>query len=109
MPKKPVNTLGRRLRECRGIKPAREIASVLGITQQALTGYERGRAEPTCSMLVKLARHYHVTTDWLLGLADYPCTPLSRSDTVGVLAKMIEIESHAQAERQQLLQTLCQS
>ena len=108
MPKKPVNTLGRRLRECRGINPAKGIAEALGITQQTLTGYERGRAEPSCAMLAALATHYRVTSDYLLGLTDMPCKPMSRSDTVSILARMVEIESKAQEERQLLLRKLCQ-
>lgn len=100
--------LGKKLRDCRGIRPAREIASALGITQQTLTGYERGRAEPDLGTLVRLARRYNVTTDWLLGVAAYPCTPLSRSDTVEILKKMVEIESDAQARRMALLGEVCQ-
>lgn len=105
--KKTSNILGRRLRECRGTRSAREIATVLGVTPQCLTGYERGRAEPTCSMLVTLAKHYNVTTDWLLGLSDSALAPLSRTDTVEILARMVEIESNAQKERQALLEMLC--
>ena len=99
--------LGKRLRECRGSKSAREIADTLGITQQTLTGYERGRAEPSCSMLAAIAKHYNVTTDWLLGLSNVSGAPLSRADTVAVLSRMVEIEAKAQAERQSLLELLC--
>ena len=99
--------LGKRLRECRGSKSAREVADILGITQQALTGYERGRSEPNCAMLAALARHYRVTTDWLLGLTNVSGAPLSRADTVTVLSRMVEIEAKAQAERQALLEMLC--
>lgn len=102
-------SLGRKLRDCRGTRPAREIASRLGITQQTLTGYERGRAYPDLPMLVMLARTYGVTTDWLLGVATYPCSPLSRSDTVDILKKMVEIESDAQARRMALLGAVCRN
>lgn len=102
-------SLGKKLRDCRGARPARTIASTLGITQQTLTGYERGRAEPDLAMLVKLARQYNVTTDWLLGVASYPCTPLSRTDTVEILKRMVEIESDAQARRMELLGAVCPS
>ena len=108
MPSKTSNILGKRLRECRGTRTAKEMADRLGITQQTLTGYERGRAEPSCSMLAKLSSLYNVTTDWLLGLTNISGTPLSRADTVQVLSKMVEIEAKAQAERQALLETLCQ-
>ena len=108
MPAKTANILGRRLRECRGTRTAKEIADRLGITQQTLTGYERGRAEPSCAMLAKLSMLYKVTVDWMLGLTNVSGTPLSRADTVQVLAKMVEIEAKAQAERQALLELLCQ-
>lgn len=100
------NILGKRLRDCRGSKSAREVADLLGITQQTLTGYERGRAEPNCAMLAALARHYKVTTDWLLGLTNVSGAPLSRADTVTVLSRMVEIEAKAQADRQSLLESL---
>ena len=109
MPRKTnENTLGRRLRECRGTRPAREIADRLGISQQAYTAYERGKAEPTCAALVALADMHNVTTDWLLGRTDASGFPLSRTDTVEVLSRMVEIEAKAQQERQALLKSLCQ-
>lgn len=106
--KTATTTLGKRLRSCRGTRSAREIADVLGIKEQTLTGYERGRAEPNCTMLVSLAKHYGVSTDWLLGLTNISGKQLSRTDTVQVLARMVEIEADAQRRRQELLAALCQ-
>ena len=103
------NILGRRLRECRGTKPAREIAAMLGISQQAYTAWERGSAEPSCSALVKLAKHHKVSADWLLGISNVTDSPSSRADTVQVLTRMVEIEAKAQQERQALLAMLCPS
>lgn len=109
MSKKSI-PLGKRLRQCRGTKSAREVAAVLGIKEQTLTGYERGRAEPSCAMLVALAKHYGVTADWLLGMSNVTGSPMSHADTVQVLARMVEIEARAQTERQELLKSLiCQS
>lgn len=99
--------LGRRLRECRGQKPAREIAAMLGITQQAYTAWERGQAEPSCSALVAISKHYKVSVDWLLGISGVSGLPMSRMDTVQVLSRMVEIEHKAQLERQALLAMLC--
>ena len=103
------NILGKRLRECRGTKPARVIGAALGITQQTLTGYERGRAEPDCAMLVALSKHYGVTTDWLLGVSSSPHAPLASGDTLDLLRKLVEIETEAQARRMSLLAPLCRA
>lgn len=98
--------LGKRLRQCRGTKPAREIAAVLGVAEQTLTSWERGRAEPGCATLVALAKHYGVSVDWLLGLTNLSGKPQTSADAVQVLSRMLEIEAKAQQERQALLASI---
>lgn len=48
-----------------------QIASVLGIDRSNYSKYELGKLEPGNDMLIKLAKFYSVTTDYLLGLEDY--------------------------------------
>lgn len=52
-----------------------ELAEELGITKQALATYETGRREPPFKNLIKLARTFHVTADWLIGTEPPPIDP----------------------------------
>jgi len=45
-----------------------EVSKKLKVTQQAVTAWESGKAEPRASMLVKLAKLYDTSVDSLLGL-----------------------------------------
>lgn len=50
----------------------REVADYLGITRPQYSLYERGIRDLPTALLVKLARLYGTTTDYLLGLCDTP-------------------------------------
>lgn len=43
-----------------------ELARLLGVSPSAIGMYEQGRREPNGAMLVALAEHFGVTTDYLL-------------------------------------------
>ncbi len=45
----------------------KDLADLLGISQQAYQKYEQGASEMSGSTITKLADFYHVTTDYLLG------------------------------------------
>lgn len=57
----------RALREDAGMTQA-ELARRLGITRSSVNGWEMGLALPSTALLVELARTFHVSTDYLLGL-----------------------------------------
>lgn len=46
-----------------------DVAAFLGVSIQSYSAYE-GAREPKYDLLCKLAKHYDVTTDYLLGLSD---------------------------------------
>lgn len=46
----------------------KEIAALLGTSQTMYARYERGANEMPIRHLIKLAKYYDVTTDYLLGL-----------------------------------------
>lgn len=46
-----------------------DIASVLGVSVQSYSAYE-GAREPKYELLVKLAKHFNVSADYLLGVSD---------------------------------------
>lgn len=62
-------SLGERLKEARKNKKITqmEAASKLGVTNGALSGYERNYRDPDTEMLKKLANLYGVSIEWLLG------------------------------------------
>lgn len=49
-----------------------DVAKSLGILQQTYYKNEAGRAIPSASVIFKLAEHYNVSADYLLGLTDNP-------------------------------------
>ncbi len=46
-----------------------QIAESIGLTPQAFSNYMNGR-EPNFDTLIKMAKYFHVSVDWLLGLSD---------------------------------------
>lgn len=59
----------KQLREDRGLIQAM-LASELGITQQMLSKYERDITLIKVDVLIKIAKYFNVTTDYLLGISD---------------------------------------
>lgn len=50
----------------------REVAMQLELLPQAYNRYESGKYLPNAEILIKLAKAYDVTADYLLGLSDEP-------------------------------------
>lgn len=48
----------------------KDIAKLLNTTQQQYSKIENGLTEITADRIIKLAKHYKVSTDYLLGLSD---------------------------------------
>lgn len=57
------------LREFNDLKQ-RELASILNCSQRVYSNYERGELDIPTEVLIKLARHYGVSVDYILGLTD---------------------------------------
>lgn len=49
-----------------------ELASLMGVTQAALSGWETGKFAVDSDTLIKLADYFNCSTDYLLGRVDYP-------------------------------------
>lgn len=56
-----------RLVSLRGAKTQAFIAKELGVNQQTYARWEHGDRQPKLQDLCKIALHFGVTTDWLLG------------------------------------------
>lgn len=48
--------------------PQKEIAAILGVSQQQYSLYETGKREIKAVQIVKLCLHYKISADYLLGL-----------------------------------------
>lgn len=47
-----------------------DLASKLGVTKQCVSNWENDNILPSVDMLVKIAKFFNVSTDYLLGLSD---------------------------------------
>ena len=67
----------RRIKDLREDEDLRQIdvAKVLGCTQRAYSHYERGDTDIPTDILIKLAKLYKTSIDYLLGLTDNPKPP----------------------------------
>ena len=45
-----------------------KLAETIGVTQKAIDFWEKGINEPKASYIIKLAKFFGVTTDYLLGI-----------------------------------------
>ena len=53
-------------------KTQQEIADILICNRQVYARYERGLREIPISMVIKLAKYYNVSVDYIVGLTDDP-------------------------------------
>lgn len=49
-----------------------ELAKILELSESAVAKYEEGQRSPDLDTLIKIARVFDVSTDYLLGLTDIP-------------------------------------
>ena len=62
--------LNERIREVRNLNNISqvELAKKLGVTKQSVSNWENDNIQPSVEMVVKIAKIFSVTTDYLLGL-----------------------------------------
>ena len=78
----------REARKEKGLKQS-ELANIVHVSIQTISGYETGYAQPPIDILVKIADALEITTDYLLG----------RSDEIGI----IETKTNLTADQEELL------
>jgi transcriptional regulator with XRE-family HTH domain len=59
--------VGRRIRELRGFDTNQaELADLIGVAQSHISAIERGQKEPSATILLRVARKYGKTIEWLM-------------------------------------------
>ena len=53
------------------------LAAAIGVTRQAVSNYKTGQSSPDWETVAKIARFFKVSSDFLLGLSDAPCTDVN--------------------------------
>ena len=86
--------MGEKLRSLRIEKnlTQKQVADRIGLAISAVSSYESGSRYPTYDTLKKLARMFHVSTDYLLGIADkrnIDVTGLNDED-VGLISQLVD-------------------
>lgn len=86
--------LGQRMMELRmacGITQV-ELARRLGVAKQTVSNWENDNIQPSIEMLIRVAKFFHVSTDYLLGLEDMRTLTVEglSSEIVAHLALLIE-------------------
>ncbi|HSH25725.1 MAG TPA: RstR family transcriptional repressor [Massilibacterium sp.] len=69
------------LRKKKGLSQ-QNMADFLGISRQGYGKYEDGKSEPDNKSLVKLAKYFGVSTDWLLGRDEEDAEEQERIDMI---------------------------
>lgn len=66
------NTVGGRIKELRKEKglTQQQLSDILEVDRSNFSKYELGKLEISNEMLIKLAKFFDVTTDYILGLED---------------------------------------
>ena len=81
----------RDLREKAGFSQA-ELARKLGVTRSSVNAWEMGLSTPTTQYVVALAKIFHVSADYLLGLDSEKCISLDgyTQEEIEVLYSLIK-------------------
>lgn len=76
---KEYNKIIRELREDHDLKQ-KDIAKLLGTTQQVYSRYENGENEIPVRHIITLCKFYNVSADYILGLKKIQCTSPVKTD-----------------------------
>ena len=66
-------------------------AQKIGITQSTLSSYEKGNSTPSLDVLIAIATEFHVSVDWLLGVAKSDIKLSSVADVANFIFQMNDL------------------
>lgn len=71
----------------------KQVADRIGLAISAVSSYESGVRYPSYEALIKLARIFHVSTDYLIGVTDKRRIDVSdlNDDEIECISQMVEI------------------
>lgn len=71
----------------------KQLAEIAGVAISAISSYESGNRYPSYDVLISLARIFHVTTDYLLGLDNLKTVDISGLDEkeINVIMQMVDL------------------
>lgn len=72
-----------------------ELALALNINKHSVSSYERSKSEPPDEIKIAIARFFHVSADYLLGLTDTPEPYGDRRDCLRLSVPLTEEELQA--------------
>ena len=78
------------LRERKGLTQT-DVAKLLGITRSSVNAWEMGISVPSTQYIVELAKLFHISSDYLLGIEETSCinvTGLSEKEC-GIIAELV--------------------
>ena len=67
-----MREFSKRLKELRAEKglSLKEVEKLTGISDTSISRWEMGKSEPGCEQLIILAKFFHISVDYLLGLVE---------------------------------------
>lgn len=87
--------LNERIRQLRIINrlTAKEFGDIFNISHSSVSLYESGKRTPNIDLVIRIAKYFNVSTDYLLGITDIPyfVSPDYNKDINYDIAKNIEI------------------
>ena len=76
-----------------------EFASRIGTTQNALTGYETGRRNPSSSVINNICKEFHVNETWLRTGSGKMFQEMTRSDEIAEFVERVLADESAEFKR----------
>lgn len=93
----------RQLREQMGMTQE-ELALILGTDQNQMSKYERGKNEPSASVLIRFSEVLNTSSDFLLGLSDVSAPPLRFSAELSADERhMVELYRSASPSQRKII------
>lgn len=90
---KNFNGLSERLLTLRGDSTQTAFSASIGVVQQTYAQWELGNRQPKIQELIRLAQHFGVSTDWLLGLTDVKILPQNANINSDLLSRLSSAEA----------------
>lgn len=90
-----IVNLGLKIKELRRTRnlTKKQLAEIIGVSTSAIYSYESGNRYPSYGVLISLARIFHVSTDYLLGLERMRTIDVSNLNEkeINIILQMVDL------------------